>query len=170
METIITRTNQRNHVTYLLPATNGIPECPHCGAPMEQSSLKNFQNSNCICWWAGARDGIYPLQVVVSLTDEAEKKYQAERQQKASAAQDKILARDRQIYQLGEHLVQNGWTPRGSLKKQMAGHWSKDGSVVVAKKNLNYGGWFASYILAGAGGKKPMETLDINELMAALQA
>lgn len=70
----IIRTNQRNHVNFMLATKNGVPCCPHCNAEMVEMS-DCYHNSQCGCWWVGANDGIYPLQVVVATTDELQVAY-----------------------------------------------------------------------------------------------
>jgi hypothetical protein len=76
----ISRINQRFGEALILQTTeDGTPLCPHCGKPMSKMDGLWWENSNCPCWWVGSQDGIYTAQVVVALTEAADKTYNQNR-------------------------------------------------------------------------------------------
>lgn len=77
---------RRNHRTgdfVHLVATDGVPACPHCSAPMTRVGA-TYENSFCPCWWRGAADASYGLQVVVTAAQADEDAEEAAREAAAA--------------------------------------------------------------------------------------
>lgn len=169
MNKTIIRLNQRdNRDVTLASDPTGIPQCPHCAAPMSRSG-DCYENSGCDCWWVGAADGIYPKQVVVALTSEDDARVRAAASQQAGERASEDSARDTEVAALGAALVADGWTPRATLKEKWAGHWSKGSQVVIAHRTPIYGGYTPDYSLSQKGG--PLiagPTSDPSQILAAL--
>lgn len=116
MKTIITRTNQRDLITYHLSATDGVPLCPHCGTPMTRLG-DSFENSQCGCWWHGASSSDYALQVVVAATDEQQAEYVAGCAQRARAREVESAAAAAKFEEARQIIADLGGTVRISARK-----------------------------------------------------
>lgn len=107
---IIDRLNQFDGTAYVLSCENGVPQCPHCGAPMAQVQVADrgdwrWENATCKCWWVGMQDGVYPLQVAIAATAEEEFAYRTRREEERRANEqrrEEELFRARLDYAAGD--------------------------------------------------------------------
>lgn len=66
MMTASIQTNQRDGTTYAIRVDDdGTPRCPHCDDRMALVDGNRWENCLCGCWWTGADQGEYSLQVVL---------------------------------------------------------------------------------------------------------